>query len=296
MTLPGRRDISCRSPRQRWRRAVQLVMLMSFPASFYYFSPVIAAMGAAEGIVTGSVLLFGLLLASSLLTGRLFCSWICPAGALGDVAAEIRPRRVRRGRIHRIKYLVWAPWLALMLLLFMNHGGASEVQPFYGTEWGLSTTSAGSLTVYLVVVLVFVALPLAVGRRAACHTICWMAPFMIAGRWVGNTLRVPAVRLAAVPGCAGCGRCSTACPMSLDVQQMANRLSMGHSDCMLCGECIDVCRARVISYRWMAPARPPGVDQFVSFSVFRRKATAKRLSTTNEKTYTISSLNGTSMP
>jgi len=242
--------------RQRVRRGVQIVMLMLFPATFFYFSPVVSAMGASEGIVTGSLLLFGLLFVSSVVIGRLFCAWVCPGGALGEIVSQARPHRLRRDRVHWIKYLVWAPWLTTIALLFIGAGGVSEVEPLYSTEAGFSTTSLSHLIAYLLVVIVFLALMLSVGKRAPCHTICWMAPFMILGRSVGNALRLPALRLAADPdACIHCGKCSAACPMSLEVQPMAERGVMDHTDCILCAECIDVCPKSVISYKWKRPGR-----------------------------------------
>ena len=35
------------------------------------------------------------------------------------------------------------------------------------------------------------------GRRAGCHTICWMAPFMIIGRKLRNLVAWPSLRLTA---------------------------------------------------------------------------------------------------
>lgn len=243
-----------RPRRQRVRRGVQIVMLMLFPATFFYFSPVVSAMGASEGIVTGSLLLFGLLFVSSAMFGRLFCSWVCPGGALGEVVAEARPQRLRRDRVHWIKYLVWAPWVASILLLFTNAGGVAGVDPLYATEAGFSTTSLSHLIAYLLVVVVFLALMIAVGKRAPCHTVCWMAPFMVLGRSVGNALRVPALRLAAdSDACVHCGTCTAACPMGLEVQRMVERASMDHTDCILCAECIDTCPKHVIAYRWKRP-------------------------------------------
>lgn len=237
--------------RQRVRRGVQISMLMLFPATFFYFSPVVSAMGATEGVVTGSLLLFGLLFAGSMVFGRLFCAWVCPGGALGEIVAESRPRRVRRNRIHVLKYLVWAPWIATILLLFIRAGGVTAIEPFYATESGFSATSLHHLVAYLGVVIVFLVIMFAVGKRAPCHMICWMAPFMVLGRSLGNALRLPAIRLRADShACIHCSRCSLACPMSLEVQEMAERGAMEHSDCILCGECADTCPKEVISYHW----------------------------------------------
>ena len=229
-------------------------MLVLFPATFYYFSPAVSAMGAAEGVVTGSLLLFGLLFATSFIIGRLFCAWICPGGAVGDFAARARPRRLRHRRVHWIKYLVWTPWLVLIIYLFVQAGGANRVEVGYNTVAGFSIHSLNELLAYLIVITVFVTLSLTVGKRASCHTICWMSPFMILGRSAGNTLRMPALRLQAdKEKCIQCGKCDPGCPMSLNVQRMAERQDMDNTDCILCGECVSTCPRSVISWSFRVP-------------------------------------------
>lgn len=243
--------------RQAIRVAVQIVMLVFFPATFYYFSPVISLQGAANGIVSGSLVLFGLLFLTSIVAGRLFCAWVCPGGAIGDLATRARSRRLTR--VRWVKYLVWAPWLVTLVLMFTGAGGVQGVEVTYGTTGGLSISSAEGLIAYLMVAAVFVTLSLSVGRRASCHTICWMSPFMILGRSLGNALGAPALRLASAPeSCRHCGRCTDGCPMSLPVQQMAERGAMEHTDCILCGECVDVCPASTISYRFGRPSATVG--------------------------------------
>lgn len=257
--------------RQQVRRGVQIVMLMLFPATFYYFSPAVSLMGASEGIVTGSVLLFVLLFATATVCGRLFCAWICPGGALGEIVMRSRSRLVSRPWVRWIKYVIWVPWGVTLLLLFMRPGGVAGVNPLYGTDSGLSATSFPHLIAYLMVVVLFLALMLVVGRRAPCHMICWMAPFMVLGRSVGNALRLPALRLeAASDACIHCGRCTAVCPMSLPVQHMAERGRMENLDCILCAACIDTCPKQVISCGWR---RPGGARR----AVLRRTGSATAL-------------------
>ena len=50
---------------------------------------------------------------------------------------------------------------------------------------------------YLTVVGIFFGLAVLAGRRAGCHTICWMAPFMIIGRKIRNLAAWPLLRLVA---------------------------------------------------------------------------------------------------
>lgn len=88
-----------------------------------------------------------------------------------------------------------------------------------------------------------------VGRRAGCHSICWMAPFMLIGRWIRNRFGWPALQLQAdASACTDCRKCTTNCPMSLDVNGMVKAENMENPECILCGTCVDGCPARVIRY------------------------------------------------
>ena len=52
--------------------------------------------------------------------------------------------------------------------------------------------------------------------------------------------------------CTDCKRCTRDCPMSLDVNGMVAQGDMEHSECILCGTCVDNCPADVISYSFSA--------------------------------------------
>lgn len=87
------------------------------------------------------------------------------------------------------------------------------------------------------------------GKRSFCHYICWMAPFMVAGRKLGNLLMLSSLRLKADSGkCTHCKQCSKNCPMSLDVEQMVSKGSLENAECILCGECTGTCPKKVIHY------------------------------------------------
>jgi ferredoxin-type protein NapH len=235
--------------RQRVRRGVLIASLVLFPVTFYWLSPAVPLQGASVGVLAGSLIVFGVLFLQSLLLGRLFCGWACPAGGLQEVTALVRSRRVNRRRINWIKYLVWLPWLAAVVFLFIRAGGVKRVDPLYLTWHGISVADWHAAIVALIVLVVLFVPAIAVGRRATCHTLCWMAPFMIAGRWIRDRFTWPALRLAVRQDrCTACGRCTDACPMSIGVTDLVQRGDLESTDCVLCGSCVDTCPRHVIRY------------------------------------------------
>lgn len=235
--------------RQKVRLAAVTLSFLLMPVTMYYLSPVIPLEGSTHGILTGSLLIFFGLFATALLLGRGFCGWICPVGGLQDIASTIRTKSVRSRRIRWTKYVVWVPWLSGLILFFRKAEGVRGIDFFYATERGLSVTSYEALIAYVVVALIFLVLATALGKRGACHTICWIAPFMILGRMLGKALRIPSLRMSTEPeSCGHCGKCTKACPMSINVEADVRSGVVLDSDCIVCGTCADVCRSNAIRY------------------------------------------------
>jgi ferredoxin-type protein NapH len=239
--------------RQKLRKGLIIGMFLLFPVTIYYFSPVLFLEGAAAGILAGSAVIFGLQFLSSLVLGRAFCGWICPAGGLQEIAMNFRDRRVRRRRLRWIKYLIWVPWFAFFIFLLLQAGGIRQVDPLWRTQNGVSVSDVYSLIIYLFIVLIFVILSATIGRRAGCHSICWMAPFMVIGRKIRNILAWPSLRLRAEKeNCIQCESCTNACPMSIEVMDLVQVDKLETQDCILCGSCVDVCPKEVIHFSFSA--------------------------------------------
>lgn len=110
-------------------------------------------------------------------------------------------------------------------------------------------TDIRGLIAFVSVVALFLVLALAIGRRAGCHTVCWMAPFMVIGRKIRNIFEWPALRLAVKKEqCRECGSCGRNCPMSIDVMELVRKKNMETEDCILCGSCVDARPTNVIRY------------------------------------------------
>jgi len=235
--------------RQNVRRALILISFLLMPVTLYYMSPALIIMGAAEGIIAGSFVVFGLQFVSSLLVGRAFCGWVCPAAGLQEACFAVTSRRARGGKLDWIKYFIWVPWIAIIVTTTAGAGGLRKVDFLYQTASGISVAEPAAYTVFYSVIGLITVLALAAGRRGFCHYACWMAPFMVIGTAMRNAIRWPALHLRSDRSkCVECRQCTRDCPMSLQVHEMVQAGRMDHLECILCGTCVDTCPAKVIRY------------------------------------------------
>jgi ferredoxin-type protein NapH len=227
--------------------------LLSFPVIVNYLLPYVIIDGAANGVINGSFIVFISLFVTSLLVGRLWCGWVCPGAGLGEARIAVNAKRARGGRWNWIKWVIWPVWIGFIVYLAISAGRYKSVNFFHLTESGVSVDRPQGYIIYYVVIGIFIALAWIAGKRAACHYICWMAPFVILGRKLRNVFKWPALRLKAdTEKCIDCKRCTKVCPMSLDVNQMVQNGTMESSECVLCGSCVDICPQDVIHYTFSA--------------------------------------------
>jgi polyferredoxin len=234
--------------RQKVRRSLLLFSMVLFPVTMNFMSPFVILNASFEGVIAGSFLFFILLFVSSLLIGRAFCGWLCPAGAVQEACFPMKNKGVK-GKARLIKYFIWVPWVASIVMAAVMAGGYHEINALYFTESGVSVDSVYKLIIFVFVIALFFVLSVTLGKRAGCHTICWMAPFMVIGKRLGGWLHIPSLKLNADnTKCTGCKLCEARCPMSLPVNTMVGKGSMANDDCILCGECVDSCPKKVLAY------------------------------------------------
>ncbi len=239
------------SNRQKIRKWILIISFFLIPVTIFYISPIVILMGAAEGIATGSMLLFILLFLLSLFVARLWCGWLCPMGGWQEICSPVIRHTVREGWRNWIKYGVTALWLAVIAISVINAGGIHTVDPLYGTVNGLSITSLPVLIVVSVIFLIITVIAFIAGRRGFCHVFCPIAGIMVAGRKIRNLFNWPALHLDADPGrCVDCMKCSKECPMGLDVNRMVRDGRMENADCILCMTCVDTCPQGAVRSAW----------------------------------------------
>ncbi|MEN6341505.1 MAG: 4Fe-4S binding protein [Methanospirillum sp.] len=180
---------------------------------------VTVAAGGGSGLTPGAVgVLAGIVLA--LVIGRTFCGHICPVGAVQELAyaAPVPKHVVRHSRYLeavRVGIFLASVVAAISLVNLMAYTG---VYDFFSL-----TASAG-----FVVFGGLLALS-AVVYRPVCRGLC---PF---GLLFSLTARVSRFRLGRTAACVDCGRCETACPVSVAGGDARH-------ECYLCGRCVEACR------------------------------------------------------
>lgn len=237
------------SRRQKIRKSLLIFMVFLFPIVYYYLSPYLIIAGGSEGIIAGSFISFLGMFIGSLFLGRLFCGWLCPGGAIQELTLRVNGKNYNGKKRNLIKYFIWAPWISIVIIVFLQSGGVKAVDPFYQTYYGISISDITSAITFLVFFLLIAGVSLAAGKRAFCHSGCWMAPFMIIGRKIRNAGKWPSLQLVADKDkCTSCHTCSKNCSMSLDVNSMVQSGSIEDSECILCGSCVDICPRNAIRY------------------------------------------------
>jgi ferredoxin-type protein NapH len=237
--------------RQKVRRTLNLIGFLLLPVIMIYFSPVMSIKGASEGIIPGSYISFACLFIISLLVGRVFCAWLCPLGGLGDALSCIHNKKTPGGKFNFIKFGIWILWILVIAIVAYKAGGYTRIDPFFQTQNKISLYNVHSYRAFYIILSLITLLAIIAGKRAFCHYVCWISPFMIMGRTISNLIRAPRLKLKVkAEACKSCLKCNSVCPMSLDVENMVTKKKIENSECILCGECVDNCPQNAISYSY----------------------------------------------
>lgn len=182
-----------------------------------------------------------------LVSGRVYCSWVCPINIVTDSAAWLRSRLGLKGSAtldRRTRY--WILGFTLLLALFTGSIVWELVNPVSMVYRGLVF---GMGIAWLVVLAIFL-LDLLVSRHAWCGNLCPV------GAFYGLLGHVSLLRVSAAKReqCDDCMDCFVVCPEAQVIKQPLKGENKGigpvitSGQCTNCGRCIDVCAKDVFSF------------------------------------------------
>ncbi len=181
------------------------------------------------------------------LIGRLLCGWICPWGLLnrlGMIINNFLRRHKRRALILTLANLGFAATATLVVMNWVIDLATlvKPQHPYFGLVW----------ITFAVLALIGFAILHKMGFKF-CESIC---PF---GMYLTVVTQKNSLRIAFDTGlaCVDCGLCTQVCPMDLSPREMdfKDLMSGGFGQCILCGDCIDVCKIRMDLEGLPAPLR-----------------------------------------
>lgn len=239
--------------RQTVRKTILFISFLLFPVTIWYFSPYLIIQAMSEHIMNGSFIVFVTMLVASMFFGRVWCGYLCPSGGLQECCSNINSNPAKRGWRNNIKYVIWILWMTGVIVCFVLGKNDVTIDFFYMTDHGVSVTEIYNYVIYYGVLFILVLPALVGGRRAACHYVCWMAPFMVIGSTIGKFLHLPQLHIEGDSSkCISCQRCNKVCPMGLDVSEMIKEnKSKRCTECIQCGACVDECPKKAVKYKWI---------------------------------------------
>lgn len=197
----------------------------------------------------------GIILLYCFLFGRLICGWLCPFGLIQELLYKIKTPKLKKNPVTRIlsffKYFVLVFFVFIVPIMYAFRdtplpsfckyicpagtleGGigllANKVNESYFSMLGPLFTWKFLVLVSIVVASIFV-------FRMFCRFICPLGALY----GIFNKISVFGVKVDN-DKCTYCNRCISHCKM--DIKQV------GDAECISCGECVDVCPAKAISWK-----------------------------------------------
>ena len=182
------------------------------------------------------------LLIYTLLSGRVWCSWVCPINIVADLAAWLRRRLPIKDRFilsRNVRYTVLL--LSLILSALTGVAAFEWVSPISMLHreliFGIGMGWMAILGVFIFDLFVL--------RDGWCGHLCPL------GAFYGLVGKVAPVRiLFDTPTCTHCSECVRVCPEPkvLDFKKAGKAGMITSGECTNCGRCITVCPEQTLSF------------------------------------------------
>ena len=240
---------------------------------------------AASG-KTAPYYVFGIIMLYGLMFGRWICGFLCPFGLIQELLHKIPTPKIKKGRITRVlsffKYVVLVFFVILLPIAyaFRNFplpGFCKYICPAGTLEgaMGLLSNSVnegyfrmlGPLFTWKFLLMVSILVACVFMFRFFCRFLCPLGALY----GLFNRISLVGVKLDR-SACTDCGLCVGKCKM--DIKRV------GDAECIQCGECMDACPTKAISWRggkiFLAPNAVDGEIEGVKYQDKAAKKAARK--------------------
>ena len=214
------------------RKVGYLFVLISILLGFLIFSPMAplgfqeALAGAGKGVYAPLLFLAVILavfVVIALITGRVFCGYLCPIGATQEAAHLAPVPKQKTAKEQRL--FTYFRWGFVAVLVAAAIFFSLSLLQFFGVRQFFSLQVA---TVSFFVFLVIIAVA-AVIYRPFCRLFCPIGAILALA---SSRARM---KLRRTKECTNCGKCDVICPTGEAGKNAAK------AECYLCGRCLEVC-------------------------------------------------------
>jgi NapH/MauN family ferredoxin-type protein len=192
-------------------------------------------------LAPSAMVLLVVLIAMTLLLGRVFCGWICPLGTLGEWTSRLGARlgiRKREFPEKVDKTLRWLKYGVLILIIAATWRAGTLVWRSYDPWVAWMHLSAGweefleSPWSYFSLFVLVIGMSLFI-ERFWCRYLCPLGALLAPLQKIG----LVKVRRSD-DDCINCHKCGTVCPVRLDPEKKDVENS---AECIACGRCVEAC-------------------------------------------------------
>ncbi len=197
----------------------------------------------------------GIILLYAILFGRWICGFLCPFGLIQDLVHKIKTPKLGKNRLTRAlsyaKYVILAFFVFAIPLVYLGTampGFCKYICPAGTLEGAIGLLShpenaslmdmLGGLFTWKFLLLVLIVGACVLIYRFFCRFLCPLGALY----GLFNRFALVGVKLER-DACTDCGLCKGKC--KVDIRQV------GDHECIMCGECMDVCPTGAI--RWKGP-------------------------------------------
>lgn len=173
--------------------------------------------------------LFGIVVSTSLLMGRVFCGLLCPIGTVSDLLHRVPVQKLAFKSVKgRLVYLKYGALILFLYLMFEATFVLLGILPG-GVLWSLLTKYRGGFVIVVFTISGILLVSSIFVYRPWCRYVCPI------GTLISASNRLSFLRMGRNPdACGECDACRVSCPQGISDPDSAN--------CMRCLSCYSVCR------------------------------------------------------